>query len=247
MPELAELPYAIEEIDRLEKLCQALGLDPIKLREQGREAVLKQLTECTIFHFAGHGRSDPLDPFGSGLILADGLLTVADLRDNKLKLRGHFLGYLSACLTGANDVDDLIDESIHLISTCQLAGFRHVIGTLWQVLDATCVEVAEFVYKNIVKEGLTDNSVCSGLHEALVSLRDTWAEREFAGISNVVNVEDKKVDQKRGPRDGTLRLKKASEKEASEGRLDSLRSLWTLIIDTVALCPSRSSRGLCLW
>jgi len=39
------------------------------------------------------------------------------------------------CGTGEVKNDSLIDEGLHLISACQLAGFRHVIGTLWVVRD----------------------------------------------------------------------------------------------------------------
>ena len=132
---------------------------------QRREEVLEHLQACKIFYFAGHGRLDPLDPSRSCLLLEDwkeSPLTVGDLCDYKIQESSPFLGYLSACLTGANKVDRLVDERIHLASAFQLAGFRHVIGTLWEVSDSHCVDVARVVYETIQHEGMTDIAVCRG-------------------------------------------------------------------------------------
>lgn len=64
------------------------------------------------------------------------------------------------------------DESIHLIGACQVAGFRHVIGTLWQVNDKLCVDMARTFYGGMRDGGMTDESVCLGLHKATIALRD---------------------------------------------------------------------------
>jgi CHAT domain-containing protein len=133
------------------------------------------LRTCKLFHFAGHGRSNPLEPSQSCLLLEDwkdNPLTVGDLRDHRLQENFPFLGYLSACSTGANEVDRLIDEGIHLVSACQLAGFRHVVGTLWEVSDRYCVDVAKIFYETLRDEGMTDVAVCRGLHLAIRTLRD---------------------------------------------------------------------------
>jgi hypothetical protein len=36
------------------------------------------------------------------------------------------------------------------MSACQLAGFRHVIGSLWEVSDKHCVDVAKDVYNAMI-------------------------------------------------------------------------------------------------
>lgn len=87
-----------------------------------------------------------------------------------------FLDYLSACSTSANKVDKVVDEGIHLASAFQLAGFRHVIGTLWEVSDSHCVDAATVVYETIRDEGMTDMAVCRGLHRAVGGLRDGQME-----------------------------------------------------------------------
>lgn len=97
--------------------------------------------------------------------------------DLRLQENSPFLGCLSACSTGVNEADNLIDEGIHLVSACQLAGFRHVVGTLWEVSDKRCVDVAKALYEALRGEGMTDGAVCGGLHRAVGALRDGRNER----------------------------------------------------------------------
>ena len=74
--------------------------------------------DAHVFHFAGHGRSEVRDASQSGLLLSDGPLTVAEIREHKSDGKLPFLGFLSACLTAANDSKKLADESIHLLTAC---------------------------------------------------------------------------------------------------------------------------------
>ncbi|KAF9767352.1 hypothetical protein IL306_000094 [Fusarium sp. DS 682] len=196
---------------------------PLRLQDQTRDAVLAKLV-AQIFHYAGHGRSNPFDPSQSGLVLEDALLTVSDLQGHTMADKMPFLGYLSACFTAANDVQDLVDEGIHLLGACQLAGFRHLIGALWQVHDDACVKMAELVYDGLAAEGMTDQSVCASLHNALVRFRDTWVAEQnstatrclvkssscdsnglSADISREGNADQWAIDD----RDGQLNLKRS--------------------------------------
>ena len=176
-PNRPSLRYAEDEVTMLEKLCPSLNATAIRPPEQQkrRDQVLKGLKQCDIFHFAGHGTSDPSDPSRSALLLRDwerSPLTVEDLRNQNLQDKPPFLAYLSACSTGANEVVGLSDEGIHLGYACQLAGFRHVVGTLWTVSDPFCVQVAQKFYQTLCDEGMTDAAVHRGLHAALRELRD---------------------------------------------------------------------------
>jgi tetratricopeptide (TPR) repeat protein len=180
-PDLAKLPYAFKEVEELARICPSLGLSPVNLQQPRKDTVLSHLSQCAVLHFAGHGLSDPLDPSRSGLLLADDCLTVSDLLDHNLQdqVQKPFLGFLSACLTGSNEAELLLDEAAHLINAFQLIGFRHVVGTLWQVSDNICVEVAVRVYTKITKSDMAwvDDSVARGLHCALVMLRNDWLKR----------------------------------------------------------------------
>lgn len=172
------LPYATKEIQTVESLLRSSSLKTIT-PERRKEQISSHLRDCQIFHFAGHGHTNRHDPSRSGLILEDGRddpLRVSDLMDMNLRQYSPFLAYLSACGTGQIKNEKLVDESVHLINAFHLAGFRHVIGTLWEVRDETCVGVAKLTYEWIRDTGMTDTSVCMGLHRACRALRDQWTK-----------------------------------------------------------------------
>ena len=103
-----------------------------------KEKVLSDLKNCKIFHFAGHGHTVIRDPSESYLLLKDwesDRLTVVNLLELNVREHSPFLVYLSTCGTGQIHNEQFLDESIHLISAIQQAGFRHVIDTLWGVDD----------------------------------------------------------------------------------------------------------------
>ena len=92
---------------------------------------------------------------------------MGDLRELKLFENPPFLAYLLACSTGTNKAGNLADEGIHLISASRPPGFQYVVGTLWEVLDRHCVDVARVVYETMRDEAMTDMAVCRGLHRAV--------------------------------------------------------------------------------
>ena len=140
-----------------------------------KQALLAHLTQCEIFHFAGHSATIQADPLGSHLLLEDwrqDLLSVISLFETNIRKRGWFLAYLSACGSCQNESATSLDESLHIASAFQLAGFRHVIGTLWDVNDEICVDMARTTYKVMGNAGMTDESVSLGLHHAMREARE---------------------------------------------------------------------------
>lgn len=105
--------------------------------------VLGALPETSWAHFACHAGTDPRRPSEGGLHLHDGVLPIA--RISRLELHEAELAYLSACSTGQVGWRHA-DESIHLASAFQLAGFRHVIASLWPLDDRTAATAAERFY-----------------------------------------------------------------------------------------------------
>lgn len=172
-----DLSFATEEVDKVSQICNSMGLAVVRPEPSTRSSILDSLRSCSIFHFAGHGQTNSEDPSQSSLHLEDMALTVGDLRNSHLPQQSLFLAYLSACSTGANRADGLLDEGIHLISGCQLAGFRHVIGTLWQVSDQYCVPVASEIYEMLLNEKMGDENVCKSLHRSLRALRSSVINR----------------------------------------------------------------------
>ncbi|KAJ6032612.1 hypothetical protein N7540_003344 [Penicillium herquei] len=106
----------------------------------------------------------------------DSPLTVGTLLETDFVMNQPFLAYLSAFGSSQILDDGSVDENVHLASASQLAGFRHVIGTLWSV-DEFSVEMAKIVYKSLLKYDLTDDSIDQALHNAIRTLRDEWIGR----------------------------------------------------------------------
>ncbi|KAI3322281.1 CHAT domain-containing protein [Xylariaceae sp. AK1471] len=181
-PRYAPLQFANTEVEIVRDICKEIPAAPVD-PGQLRDDIVAHLPNCYIFHFAGHGYTDRVDPSQSHLAVYNDKITVAALLEMNLRERSPFLAYLSACGTGQIREDRFLDESIHLISACQLAGFRHVIGTLWEVNDELCTEMARVTYEGIRDGGMTDYSVCLGLHNASRELRNTWLQKKEEGNS----------------------------------------------------------------
>ncbi|PLB48394.1 hypothetical protein P170DRAFT_511007 [Aspergillus steynii IBT 23096] len=149
------------------------------LPEPSKETVLKSLEGCDIFHFAGHGEADKSDPSKSRLLLSNGPIRVLDILQRVPgKPTNAFLSYLSACSSGSNVVNGLDEEGLHVMGAFILAGFRHVIGSLWPVSDSHCVDVAKAVYSRIVEANMTDDSVSQALHQAICHLSHPGASNQ---------------------------------------------------------------------
>ncbi|WP_447035812.1 tetratricopeptide repeat protein [Streptomyces sp. DSM 118878] len=156
-----------------------------------RTAVFAHLTEVTIAHFACHGSSHPTDPSQSLLLLHDWQqdpLTVASLAP--VNLDHARLAYLSACSTTLTRSQQLLDESIHLTAAFQLAGFPHVIGTLWEINDKYAADIAESFYARLTdsEKNVDTSRAPHALHDTIRSLRDQlpltpslWAAYVHAG------------------------------------------------------------------
>ena len=150
------------------------------LERPDKETVLEALKTCTIAHFACHGTADPLDPGKSALLVGKEQiekLTIEDL--DAISCQHARIVYLSACSTAELKMMSLADESIHLASTFQLAGFQHAIGTLWGADDSAAVIIAQSFYKTLLQpDGDGSISVARALHHAILSFRDSGNNRK---------------------------------------------------------------------
>jgi len=97
--------------------------------------VLAEAKGQTLVHIGCHGGFNPSNPEASGLILADGPLTVRDIvRD--LRLEETQLVTLAACQSGQSSAN-LANEGTGLIQAMLTAGTPVVIASLWSVSDDT--------------------------------------------------------------------------------------------------------------
>jgi CHAT domain-containing protein len=137
-----------------------------------RRRVLDALPEHRWVHFACHAVSAADGAATGQLLLHDHQtdpLTVADLA--RLRLDDAETAYLSACDTSISR-GDLADEALHITGAFQMAGFRHVIGTLWTVGDATARTVADQYY-----DARRTTDPATALHTAVQAVRTTYPTR----------------------------------------------------------------------
>jgi tetratricopeptide (TPR) repeat protein len=134
-----------------------------------REPVRDELTRHRAVHFSCHGRQDLDDPSAGGVILHDGVLSVADIAGAR---HGGEFAFLSACET-AFSLSDVIDEVVTLAAALQYSGWRHVIATLWAVGDRNAAFITRLVYDRLVLDGrLHAGNAAEALHHAVHRLRD---------------------------------------------------------------------------
>jgi len=81
----------------------------------------------------------------------------------------------------------LLDEAIHLATAFQLAGFPHVIGTLWEINDQIAVEIADALYAALTgPDGILDpDRAARALHHAARAQRDQHPAAPYLWASHI--------------------------------------------------------------
>ncbi|MET8897091.1 CHAT domain-containing protein [Streptomyces albogriseolus] len=184
-PEAGPLPGATAEAELIARLIPGATV----LTEPTRATVIGTLQDHGIVHFACHHRPARIDPWQGTLLLPDHRtdpLTVSDV--SALRLEGG-LAYLSACSTM---VTRLADEALHLSGAFQLAGYPHVVGTLWPVGDRPAQQLAADFYGRLTRDGRHPPDLrgsAAALHHAVRALRSKyprtptmWAAHTHTGV-----------------------------------------------------------------
>jgi CHAT domain len=170
-PGASDLPGARAEAAELQQRFPGRVTELIE-DEATHDAVLAALPVARWAHFACHAASDLTNPSASCLLLADHRqrpLTVVDVA--RLRLEDAGLAFLSACST-ARPGSRLTDEAIHLASAFQLAGYRHVIATLWPIGDQHAVDLAADIYTTLTTTG--EDGTAGAVHTAVRRMRQRW-------------------------------------------------------------------------
>lgn len=185
-PAARPLPGASEEAAALARMLP--GARRLTGEAATRDAVVAGLRDHAWLHFCGHGTAEPATPSGSRLLVHDHLdhpLTVAGI--SRLDLPGAELAYLSACTTARTGFA-VMDEALHLAGALQLAGFRHVVGTLWAIDDTVSVRIAERVYAGLGAPHPVADRAAHAVRAAVREMRDRypttpslWAAHIHAG------------------------------------------------------------------
>jgi CHAT domain-containing protein len=143
--------------------------------------VHEELPKHCWMHFAGHAAQDLNDPASGQLALSDGALTVRAIMARRLEAAS--FAYLAACETARGGMA-LADEAITLVTALQIAGFRHVVGTLWPVPDPVAARFTRAFYA--AKPGAPPDAAdaAAAVHAATIKLRERYASdpRAWAGF-----------------------------------------------------------------
>lgn len=181
-PGLSDLPGTAMEAAQLHAAHPGMPLLADDYATTDR--VLAILPDVTWAHFACHATADPQSPSQSALRLHDNALSLPAI--SRLRLAHAELAYLSACSTAQLGVRH-VDESLHLASAFQLAGFRHVIASLWPLSDVIAVNAARALYDRLPDSPTADHAA-TALHEVTRELRaehpgrpDLWAPLVHSG------------------------------------------------------------------
>jgi len=99
------------------------------------------------------------------------VLTVETI--SSINTQRSLLAFLSACCTAENASSVLMDEGIHLAGGFQLAGYPHVIASLWEADDALSVAVAKKFYRIVFAESeiVGHDKIAYALHDAVLAAR----------------------------------------------------------------------------
>ncbi|KAH7378537.1 CHAT domain-containing protein [Cadophora sp. MPI-SDFR-AT-0126] len=133
-------------------------LDVRHLAEPTANDVVEAMTSSNAAHFSCHGSTVVHNPSLSALIfkknsdLNNGTschiqdpLTVGAISILNAAIPGNSnmqLAFLSACSSASVDNQSLGNEALHIAGGFLLAGFVHVVATLWLVRDDVCVEIS---------------------------------------------------------------------------------------------------------
>jgi hypothetical protein len=131
------------------------------------EAVREAVTRSGWLHLACHATSNIMDPANCALHVHGGEVTARDVMSQRTS-NGR-LAYLSCCRTAMTNGADIADEMIHLGSAFQIAGFRHVVGTLWRVKDTMAATTAALFYEQV---GCSEDYAPLALHRTVLQLRE---------------------------------------------------------------------------
>ncbi|WP_413099893.1 CHAT domain-containing protein [Streptomyces sp. Inha503] len=170
-PDLPDLPGTVAEAMNLHTRHPHT---PLLIDADATTArVAAALPAATWAHFACHATIDQTTPSNTGLRLHDSTLTIADI--NQLRLTNAELAYLSACSTANRGIRHA-EESIHLATAFHLAGYRHVVASLWPVADEFAAAAAHQFYQRLPDVPNADAAAVT-LHRVTKELRARFPDR----------------------------------------------------------------------
>ncbi|KAF8970564.1 CHAT domain-containing protein [Flammula alnicola] len=183
-PGLSSIPATRTEVHTLEALMKGTAVDALLLEDSKAtiERVKAEMKSRSWVHFACHGVQDVHQPLESGLCLHDGRLELREIINQQIP--NPDLAFLSACQSSEGDLK-LSEEVVHLAPGMLAAGYRGVVGPMWEISDMHAPEFATEFYKYLLrekglKEGLDSTRAAYALDYATMKVRESLGEGEAA-------------------------------------------------------------------
>ena len=137
-----------------------------------RDSVVAAAGQADYLHIACHGLSDLTDPLKSGLVLADGELSVEEIVERAAV--GCRLVVASACDSGRIGIWQVANEHVGLPGAFLAAGAACVVASLWPVDDqATSLLIARF-YEELAVSGSSGAGLQAGAPASALRNSQRW-------------------------------------------------------------------------
>ncbi|TEB19533.1 hypothetical protein FA13DRAFT_347771 [Coprinellus micaceus] len=189
VPGYPRIAGTTREVNTVYDIARENGVKALKVEgsELSVDDCLRHMEEYSSVHFACHGSQNTEEPLKSRLRLEKGALELGAIMQKNLKHAD--LAFLSACETSTGE-EKLDNEVVHLAAGMLAAGYRRVVGTMWEIRDSHAVDVANDFYSYLMdhrEEGsgsrFDGSRSAHALHHAVRQLRVRIdGAREVRGI-----------------------------------------------------------------
>ncbi|PVF98188.1 TPR-like protein [Serendipita vermifera] len=172
-PDAPTIPKTEEEVRRIQRVVPSGSIVNLSKQKATVINVLNEMKDSHWVHLACHGKQCVGKAMDSGLLLQDGSLHLSTIVREPLP-KADF-AFLSACETAMGD-ENVTEESAHLAAGMLLAGYRGVIATMWSINDDDAPQIAEDVYRRMIRDGKPNRlEAARALHEAVKNLKESGA------------------------------------------------------------------------
>ncbi|TEB19529.1 hypothetical protein FA13DRAFT_1845170 [Coprinellus micaceus] len=189
VPGYSRISGTTREVNTIHGIATERGVRVLKVEgsDLSVDDCLKYMEEYSSVHFACHGCQNAQEPLKSRLRLETGALQLGQIMQKNLKHAD--FAFLSACETSTGE-EKLDNEAVHLAAGMLAAGYRRVVGTMWEIRDSHAVDVANDFYSYLMDHrekrsgsGFDGSRSAHALHHAVRQLRARIDDaREVRGI-----------------------------------------------------------------
>ncbi|KAH9003582.1 CHAT domain-containing protein [Lactarius hatsudake] len=174
------LPGLQEEMKIVQRL--QMPVTTLSSAEVTKTAVLENLQNHTLAHFACHGNLGEEGPLDSAIRLpGGGRLTLRDIVNSQLPLGR--VAFLSTCHTAeSTDVDDPT-EGLNIAAAMQYQVFRSVIGTMWEMADPDGRDISKPFYRYLLAHRDESHGVPLGERSARALQKAVRVIRRKRGVT----------------------------------------------------------------